>query len=304
MRCIAVLVILLGLQAAAQAAAQAQLELVPFPYATLVAEGAEEARPRSFVISAVEYSRRELVIDRTLELTAERRFATYEVPQDTDQSKLREHYQRQLGSNLLFQCQGRDCGRSNSWANKIFEQALLYGRDREQVYVAAQMGEELVAVYLVKRGNRRQYAHVEIWRPDVMPDLVTMEGGSGQWQDWLSQFSRRGYGVIPDVKPDASGELSNAALAILASLAEQIPEALERDLNLVCHLYPDNGSQANSTESVALALESANLCAQLAAEVFVAAGKTVTAHGVGPLAPNGDRAQSRLVLVAPSRLTH
>jgi hypothetical protein len=296
--------------------ALAELKLAPFPFATIVEQGEEISRPRDFVLSAVESIRRETSIERMVTVAAQRRWITYEVPIDTDPAKLKAHYAEQLGvqsgtqsrTKLLFQCEGRDCGRSNTWANQIFGQALLYGRDQEQVYFAAQVEDQLVAVYLIKRGNRRQYAHVEVWLPDVMPQLGLAITDASQWQEWLAGFARTGFAEIPQVQPQANGELNRAALDALASLAMNIPDSLRTNLYLVCHLYPtaSRGSSAVAAEvavGVAQSIAAATRCAEDATAVFAEAGTTVTPQGIGPLAPNQSRARSRLVLVAPSRLT-
>ncbi len=281
----------------------AHAELVPFPEATMIAEGVEAPKSREFVLSAVEKNRRETSIERLVDVVAGRRWTTFEVPTGTDPDKLREHYAAQLAGQVIFQCEGRDCGRSNTWANQIFGQAVLYGRDQEQAYLAAQVGEELVAVYLIKRGNRRQYAHVEMWQPDVMPPLVLASGDGSQWQAWLAGFARTGFAVVPQVQPKANGELPTAALTLLSSLAASLPDSLNKDLQIVCHLYPGFENNANVEQGLSESLAASTRCAEDASAVFAAAGKTVTPRGVGSLAPNKARPRARLVLVTPKRLT-
>lgn len=288
-------------------ASYAQAELVPFPEATVVAEGVEAPKSRQFVLSAVEKNRRETAIERLVDVVAGRRWTTFEVPMGTDPDKLKEHYAAQLAGQVIFQCEGRDCGRSNTWANQIFGQAVLYGRDQEQTYLAAQVGQELVAVYLIKRGNRRQYAHVEMWQPEVMPPLVLESGDGSPWQAWLAGFARTGFAVIPQVQPQANGELTTSALTLISSLAASIPDSLSANLQLVCHLYsaPNNASDLDQDIALELteSLAASTRCAEDAAAVFASAGKTVTASGVGSLAPNKARPRARLVLIAPKRLT-
>lgn len=88
---------------------------------------------------------------------------------DSSRREARDYYLAQLSqrhAQILFQCSGRGCGRSNVWANQIFGQATLYGSDEDQDYVAAAYRApdgtiQLVLVYTVTRGNRREYAWVE-----------------------------------------------------------------------------------------------------------------------------------------------
>ncbi|MEQ9546464.1 MAG: DUF4892 domain-containing protein [Marinobacter sp.] len=93
----------------------------------------------------------------------------YQINRDASRGEARAHYQSLLqarGARVLFECSGRGCGRSNVWANQIFDQSTLYGRDSDQDYlVAAVTGESgktwLTLVYTVTRGSQREYAWIE-----------------------------------------------------------------------------------------------------------------------------------------------
>ncbi|GAB3481621.1 DUF4892 domain-containing protein [Azotobacter salinestris] len=69
------------------------------------------------------------------------------------------------GAELLYWCDGRDCGSSSLWANTVFGNARLYGPDERQAYallrLAAPNRDSLLALYAITRGNRRDYLHVE-----------------------------------------------------------------------------------------------------------------------------------------------
>ncbi|WP_225314953.1 DUF4892 domain-containing protein [Marinobacter confluentis] len=86
-----------------------------------------------------------------------------------NREEARDHYLSQLqarGAQVLFECSGRGCGRSNVWANQIFGQSTLYGRDENQDYLVAGSIDEngrpsLTLVYTVTRGNQREYVWVE-----------------------------------------------------------------------------------------------------------------------------------------------
>ncbi|MGB0467452.1 MAG: DUF4892 domain-containing protein [Pontibacterium sp.] len=69
---------------------------------------------------------------------------------------------KQQGADILFECQSRDCGSSNYWANTIFHNAKLYGRDQSQRYLVAKKGERFYVIYTITRGNKRVYAHLEV----------------------------------------------------------------------------------------------------------------------------------------------
>jgi hypothetical protein len=67
---------------------------------------------------------------------------------------------------LLFSCEGRACGNGSQWANRVFGQRLLYGRDDEQRYrvYALTEGEKkvILVLYASARSSDRQYLHVDL----------------------------------------------------------------------------------------------------------------------------------------------
>lgn len=93
----------------------------------------------------------------------------FEVQGGANREEARDYYLRALqtrGAQILFECSGRNCGRSNVWANQIFDQSSLYGRDNNQDYLVAGSIDEngqpwLTLVYTVTRANQRQYVWVE-----------------------------------------------------------------------------------------------------------------------------------------------
>lgn len=66
---------------------------------------------------------------------------------------------------LLFACDGRACGPSAQWANRVFRQRLLYGRAELQRYRVFAIGDEpydLLQVYSGSRTADRQYLHAQL----------------------------------------------------------------------------------------------------------------------------------------------
>ncbi len=66
---------------------------------------------------------------------------------------------------VLFACDGRACGPGVQWANRVFHQRLLYGREELQRYRVYAMGDEPFDLLLVYSGARtadRQYLHAEL----------------------------------------------------------------------------------------------------------------------------------------------
>lgn len=68
-------------------------------------------------------------------------------------------------ASLLFACEGRACGRGVQWANRVFHQPLLYGREDMQRYRAYSLGSEpgsLLILFAAARTADRQYLHAEL----------------------------------------------------------------------------------------------------------------------------------------------
>ena len=70
------------------------------------------------------------------------------------------------GSELLFSCDGRACGQAAQWANRVFRQRVLYGREDLQLYRVYKIveGERAyrLMVYSSARTADRQYLHVDL----------------------------------------------------------------------------------------------------------------------------------------------
>ena len=68
------------------------------------------------------------------------------------------------GAELLFSCRGRACGHGSQWANRVFGQKILYGRDdlqRYSVYTFVET-QQRVVIYASSRTSDRQYLHVDL----------------------------------------------------------------------------------------------------------------------------------------------
>jgi len=86
---------------------------------------------------------------------------------------LTEKVEEQESSSLLFGCQGRACGNGAQWANRVFKQRILYGRDDLQyyrVYALQADADYRLVVYSSARTADRQYLHVDLLRIDDDPN--------------------------------------------------------------------------------------------------------------------------------------
>ncbi len=90
---------------------------------------------------------------------------TLEFPRDFQPHDVFSFYRQQLPADakVLFECSGRQCGESNSWANEYFGIKHLYGTNASQHLVVYQLYEQqYITLYSVRRGNRRVYMQLEV----------------------------------------------------------------------------------------------------------------------------------------------
>ncbi len=74
---------------------------------------------------------------------------------------------KEEGAIVLFECEGRACGKGVQWANRVFGERVLYGREDLQQYrvYAFQAGKAYRLVgYSAARTTDRQYLHVDLIR--------------------------------------------------------------------------------------------------------------------------------------------
>ncbi|MCR8915886.1 DUF4892 domain-containing protein [Marinobacter panjinensis] len=220
----------------------------------------------------------------------------YEVQGGANREEARDHYLRELqtrGAQILFECSGRNCGRSNVWANQIFDQSSLYGRDNNQDYLVAGSVDEngkpwLTLVYTVTRANQRQYVWVEHL---VAPQGTEIPG--------LGNESARIKG--PVIVPWKGGityrfEWSSADRRIINDWAG------EEGARVILTAYSELKENESFEESAARAEEAAKSLAQVLAKSGVSESRqTIITVGPAVVIPNPDRQGDRVEVMVITR---
>jgi hypothetical protein len=263
------------------------LGLERFAHSWIIGYARDDADlPREFIISPVEKIRRELRIKEKISINGSIENATYEMPPGTSRQQVIDHYKKVAGANVLFSCSGRDCGRSNGWANQVFQIALLYGPDANQFYQASDIGEALVGVYVIERGNRRIHAHVQVLHPDTPVNTVVNSR-------LTEQLAGDGYAIIDGLE-FAGYELTAASLDQLEELAPRLRIFERQTVYVVCHTYGPG--------EPATLIDAATQCAQSASDrLRLPNGPKLVPFGAGPLVPRSQNGRSRVELVLPHR---
>ncbi len=80
----------------------------------------------------------------------------------TSREVLADAVQDLADAELLYSCDGRACGQGVQWANRVFRERLLYGRDDLQQYRVFGSGQAWrVLLFSAARTADRQYLHAE-----------------------------------------------------------------------------------------------------------------------------------------------
>ena len=295
--------------AAASASAEGAVEFSVGADAQVLSRTSDQVEEFRIVLSAAEKTGRELRIKDELVVSGTRQAVLWRLPDAAELDATFRRVAAQLSGETLFSCEGRDCGRSHSWANLVFKEPLLYGQDRFQRYrVVRNEAGVIQLVYLIQRGNRRLHL--------LHSTLTTAETALDRRSVLLNRLNRSGV-VRLAAEPRVSGELTTEDLEALRAAGAQLAPLNVGEVYVVCHLYGE--------PEVASLLAASSQCATLAAEALQAgyedgqlagvseeprnrarsAATRFVAFGAGPLLPRlATEADggSRVELVLPSRV--
>jgi len=79
--------------------------------------------------------------------------------------KLLDEVQQAGTASLLFSCEGRECGNGAEWANRVFNERVLYGRADMQRYAVYAIKGDLeyrLVTYASARTEDRQYLRADL----------------------------------------------------------------------------------------------------------------------------------------------
>jgi hypothetical protein len=133
--------------------------------AVVVHDKTERERDTTIVLSAPKRISNALEIERQEQVFGAVSSRIYELKNSAQLKEVFDYYLEGFssGSTILFQCEKRACGSSNYWANTIFDEHKLYGRDSDQYYLAAvERGlgsDKWTMLYIVQNGLRKKYVY-------------------------------------------------------------------------------------------------------------------------------------------------
>ncbi len=223
---------------------------------------------------------------------------TYRIPEGVSGEEVYAFYRKQLlavRQNELFSCQSRQCGSSNFWANNIFDNRILYGPERNQFYFAAllepglsQAQQAFAAVYVITRGNKRLYAHIDV----IESEAETGHNLQANPETVLEILRQKGSILLTGTRFSAQDEIEQEGS--LTNIAKALAMDVRLRLYIVGHLQEGESLASLSQRSLRRAENVKDVLVQKGIDAV-----RLTAKGVGPLAPSCDfsNCQQRIELV-------
>lgn len=166
MRRIALMPFALCLSCAALAEPALPPGLSPYPHAQQVAAVERGDAERFYPLSPLRRISNQARAEQRLDVEGALSALTFQLPAGHTANEAFERARRELagGAELLYWCEGRDCGAASLWANQVFGRAELSAPDEQQAFALLHPNaapDTLVALYGVTRANRRAYLHIE-----------------------------------------------------------------------------------------------------------------------------------------------
>lgn len=253
-----------------------------FPDSEIVEIKFEEDINYRVVLGSLQRTRGQVVPEDSERLRGDVTKLTYEISPEFTGEDVYLFFQEQVAEKSyseLFTCTGSACGSSNYWANDIFRKRILYGPERNQFYLVMQNSADaevvsFISLYIITRGNRRAYAHIEIIEVGgsiAPPNIINIS-------DLSTKLLNEGSLILPDIEFREDDRLSlSTDLSFLVELLQKNPS---NRFYLVTHVQGD----APLSDLMQRSITRANEVAGRLIGMGVSANQII-AEGVGPLAP-------------------
>lgn len=246
--------------------------------------GTREAHYR-LALGSIRKVRDQIRLETEIRLSGEINHLTFEIDRRYSPAEIYQFFFEQINTvdhEILYKCRSSECGSNILWANQIFKQRLLNGRELSQQYVAGRLAKanattpaKYFVFYLIQSGNRRIYLHF---------DLITVHGqdedpvlDSLYYYEQLKTLKRvrvRGLSIDKDLNID-SGKSKNA-IKTVERLLQGHPEL---KLAIVGHTHDMVSIEKNQQNALRLA-ENFKALLNLPNKQNI-----IPAFGIGPLAP-------------------
>lgn len=199
----------------------------------------EQSRPGvsyRLVLSELKRSQATTFGEHELRVKGDLTRRVWALPEHIPLEDVTQFFSEQLsGAETLYACDGLDCGSSHFWANEIFSNSRLVGRDPQQQYRVfkqpdAQGGTRVFVLYVVQRATRQVLVNLDEL---TTRDAVTVERDLA---DQINQALTASHGWLPGFSV-SRGQLNKTASEPLIRVLQELTPSLKRRLYLVVHCY-------------------------------------------------------------------
>ena len=143
--------------------------LSDYPHAVVIASSDTEVLDHEVGLGALQKVRGSWRFKDSERITGRLQRFTWQVTDGFSSAELFEDLSAKLtelaGSELLFTCEGRACGHGAQWANRVFREKILYGRDdlqRYSVFGLSTPAQSRIVIYASSRTSDRHYLHADL----------------------------------------------------------------------------------------------------------------------------------------------
>lgn len=208
-----------------------------FPRAALQYDKTQEVQNYRLVLSGLKRNQATTYgeLERRLNGRLWRRVWAVEdrVPLD---SVIHHYTQPQGAERVLYQCRALDCGSNPFWANEIFGNARLGGREQNQFYRVTlredPAGKEKTVhvLYIIERGSKQVMVNLDV--------LTTTSAVNAQadLQAAMRQALANNAGWLPGLVTD-NGRLDEQQSRALIEYLKKLTPGVKRRLYLLVHCY-------------------------------------------------------------------
>lgn len=227
-------------------------QLVDFPESEQVNASQEQHPEFRVPLGMLKTQVRRFTFEKDVRVAGTTHSRTMRVPEQYEVDEVFDHFKMQLrkqNAETLYECQSRECGQSNEWANQYFKQNVLYGPDRYQRLMVTEIMKDeqrhFVMVYVIRRGNQRLYYHLL----SIQPEKMLSGLASLDIEAITAKFQQDGYVVLPGVKFNDDARITKVSDNAYETLASLMKESDALKLIVVGHADRDSlpAAKAQST---------------------------------------------------------
>lgn len=213
--------------------------IAPFGSANLLEQSKDTVGHYRLVLSELKRSRATTYGEQERRLSGELWRQVWAVDKGFDLDEVSQFFSQQLQSyEILYQCQALDCGSSHFWANQVFSNSRLVGREQYQRYMVAKSATvdgktQVFVIYIVQRGSKQILVNVDRL---ITRDEVNLESVNSK--QILSALNGH-FGWLPGLMV-TDGRLDLQQSQALISVLKGLTASNKRRLYLMTHCYDAN----------------------------------------------------------------